>query len=113
MQVKLGGSYSHHDRRELLKLVQTLQFRSSNTMHAPISTLPGVENVALAPSQRHQRPRRAARRRRRTDIEDVLVRLHTHGAELVGELDQYEDSYRLCYVRGPESIIVALAEQLS
>ena len=47
------------------------------------------------------------------DIEDVIARLHTHGAELVGEVDQYEDSYRLCYVRGPEGIIVALAEQLS
>jgi predicted enzyme related to lactoylglutathione lyase len=47
------------------------------------------------------------------DIEDVLARLRTHGAELVGELEQYEDSYRLCYVRGPEGIIVALAEQLS
>jgi catechol 2,3-dioxygenase-like lactoylglutathione lyase family enzyme len=47
------------------------------------------------------------------DIEDVLARLHAHGAELVGDLEQYEDSYRLCYVRGPESIIVALAEQLS
>jgi predicted enzyme related to lactoylglutathione lyase len=46
------------------------------------------------------------------DIEDVLARLHTYGAELVGELEQYEDSYRLCYVRGPEGIIVALAEQL-
>ena len=47
------------------------------------------------------------------DIEDVVARLRTHGAELVGELAQYEDSYRLCYVRGPEGIIVALAEQLS
>jgi catechol 2,3-dioxygenase-like lactoylglutathione lyase family enzyme len=46
------------------------------------------------------------------DIEDVVNRLRTHGAELVGELAQYEDSYRLCYVRGPEGIIVALAEQL-
>lgn len=46
------------------------------------------------------------------DIEDVLARLQAHGAELVGELGQYEDSYRLCYVRGPEGIIVALAEQL-
>jgi catechol 2,3-dioxygenase-like lactoylglutathione lyase family enzyme len=46
------------------------------------------------------------------DIEDVVARLHAHGAELVGELEQYEDSYRLCYVRGPEGIIVALAEQL-
>jgi catechol 2,3-dioxygenase-like lactoylglutathione lyase family enzyme len=47
------------------------------------------------------------------DIEDVLARLHAYGAELVGQLEQYEDSYRLCYVRGPEGIIVALAEQLS
>ena len=47
------------------------------------------------------------------DIEDVLARLRTHGAELVGEVEQYEDKYRLCYVRGPECIIVALAEQLS
>ena len=47
------------------------------------------------------------------DIEDVLARLHAHGAELVGELEQYEDSYRLCYVFGPEGIIVELAEQLS
>ena len=47
------------------------------------------------------------------DIEDVLARLHTHGAELVGELAQYEDRYRLCYVRGPEGIIVVPAEQLS
>jgi catechol 2,3-dioxygenase-like lactoylglutathione lyase family enzyme len=47
------------------------------------------------------------------DIEDVIARLHIHGAELVGGLEQYEDSYRLCYVRGPDGIIVALAEQLS
>jgi hypothetical protein len=47
------------------------------------------------------------------DIEDVVARLRTHGAELVGELAQYKDSYRLCYVRGPKGIIVALAEQLS
>ena len=46
-------------------------------------------------------------------IDDVVARLRTHGAELVGELAQYEDSYRLCYVRGPEGIIVGLAEQLS
>ena len=46
-------------------------------------------------------------------IEDVLARLRGHGAELVGEVVQYEDKYRLCYVRGPEGIIVALAEQLS
>ena len=47
------------------------------------------------------------------DIEDVLARLRTHGAELIGEVEQYEDSYRLCYVRGPEGIMIALAQQLS
>jgi catechol 2,3-dioxygenase-like lactoylglutathione lyase family enzyme len=46
------------------------------------------------------------------DIEDVVARLRTHGAEVVGELVRYEDSYRLCYVRGPGSIVVGLAEQL-
>ena len=46
------------------------------------------------------------------DIEDVIARLRAHGAELVGGLAQYEDSYRLCYVRGPEGIIIALAEKM-
>jgi len=46
------------------------------------------------------------------DLDDVLARLRAHGAELVGEVVQYEDTYRLCYIRGPEGIIVALAEQL-
>jgi catechol 2,3-dioxygenase-like lactoylglutathione lyase family enzyme len=44
------------------------------------------------------------------DIEDVVARLRAHGAELVGELERHEDVYRLCYVRGPEGIIVGLAE---
>jgi catechol 2,3-dioxygenase-like lactoylglutathione lyase family enzyme len=47
------------------------------------------------------------------DIEDVVARLRRHGAELVGDVAQYADSYRLCYIRGPAGIIVALAEQLS
>jgi len=46
------------------------------------------------------------------DLEAVLARLQAQGAELVGEVVQYEDAYRLCYVRGPEGIMVALAEQL-
>ncbi len=45
-------------------------------------------------------------------IDDVLDRLRAHGAELVGELEQYENIYRLCYVRGPEGIILELAEQI-
>ncbi|MFJ1703897.1 VOC family protein [Kitasatospora sp. NPDC088346] len=47
------------------------------------------------------------------DIEDTLARLRPHGAELVGEVTRYEDSYLLCYLRGPSGIILALAEQLS
>src|SRR4249919_197278 len=46
------------------------------------------------------------------DIDAVVARLRAHGAELVGDVVQYEDAYRLCYVRGPEGIIVGLAEQL-
>ncbi|WP_407561069.1 VOC family protein [Streptomyces sp. 184] len=46
------------------------------------------------------------------DIEDTVARLRPHGAELVGEMARFEDSYLLCYVRGPEGIIVGLAEQL-
>ncbi len=45
-------------------------------------------------------------------IDEVLDRLRAHGAELVGELEQYENSYRLCYVRGPAGIIIELAEQI-
>jgi catechol 2,3-dioxygenase-like lactoylglutathione lyase family enzyme len=47
------------------------------------------------------------------DIDDVVARLRGHGAELVGEIAQYEDLYRLCFVRGPEGIIIGLAEQLT
>ena len=47
------------------------------------------------------------------DIDDVVARLRSHGAELVGEIAQYEDLYRLCFLRGPEAIIIGLAEQLS
>jgi catechol 2,3-dioxygenase-like lactoylglutathione lyase family enzyme len=47
------------------------------------------------------------------DVDDVVARLRSHGAELVGEIAQYEDVYRLCFVRGPEGIVIGLAEQLS
>jgi catechol 2,3-dioxygenase-like lactoylglutathione lyase family enzyme len=46
------------------------------------------------------------------DVDDVVARLREHGAELVGEIAQYEDIYRLCFIRGPEGIIVGLAERL-
>lgn len=46
------------------------------------------------------------------DIEDTLVRLVKRGAKLAGEVVQYENMYRLCYIRGPEGILIGLAEQL-
>ncbi|MFJ6405665.1 VOC family protein [Streptomyces hydrogenans] len=46
------------------------------------------------------------------DIDDTLARLRPHGAELLGEVARYEDVHRLCYLRGPSGIIVALAEQI-
>lgn len=46
------------------------------------------------------------------DVEETLARLTKHGAQLVGEVVQYEETYRLCYVRGPEGILIGLAQEL-
>jgi catechol 2,3-dioxygenase-like lactoylglutathione lyase family enzyme len=46
------------------------------------------------------------------DIDETLARLRKHGAQLVGEVVQYEDSYRLCYVRGPEGLLIGLAQEI-
>ncbi|MGB3014232.1 MAG: VOC family protein [Candidatus Nanopelagicales bacterium] len=46
------------------------------------------------------------------DIDDTIARLRPHGAQVLGEVAQYEESFRLCYLRGPAGIIVALAEQI-
>jgi len=46
------------------------------------------------------------------DLDETLARLRPHGAALVGEVVQYEDQYRLCYIRGPEGILIGLAEEL-
>jgi catechol 2,3-dioxygenase-like lactoylglutathione lyase family enzyme len=46
------------------------------------------------------------------DIDETLVRLRTRGAQLVGEVVQYEEAYRLCYIRGPEGLLIGLAEEL-
>ncbi|HEV3407818.1 MAG TPA: VOC family protein [Gaiellaceae bacterium] len=63
--------------------------------HAPANT-PGIRHIAFAVE----------------DIDTVVAGLRARGAELVGELERYEDSYRLCYVRGPEGIIIELAEEI-
>jgi len=46
------------------------------------------------------------------DLDDTIARLRKHGAQLVGEVVQYEDAYRLCYIRGPEGLLIGLAQQL-
>jgi len=47
------------------------------------------------------------------DIDDTLERLRKHGAQLVGEVVRYKDAYRLCYIRGPEGLLIGLAQELS
>ncbi len=74
-------------------------------------TAEGWDRVGLVTGDPQQRVRRVMFAV--DDIDDVVERLLVHGAELVGELAQYEDMYRLCYVRGPEGIVVGLAQQLS
>lgn len=46
------------------------------------------------------------------DLDETLARLRGHGAQLVGEVVQYQDTYRLCYIRGPEGLLIGLAEEL-
>jgi predicted enzyme related to lactoylglutathione lyase len=46
------------------------------------------------------------------NIDETLARLRQHGAQLVGDVVQYEQSYRLCYIRGPEGLLIGLAEEL-
>jgi predicted enzyme related to lactoylglutathione lyase len=46
------------------------------------------------------------------DLDDTLARLQKHGARLVDEVVRYEDMYRLCYIRGPEGLLIGLAEQI-
>jgi catechol 2,3-dioxygenase-like lactoylglutathione lyase family enzyme len=84
-----------HGRVELTKF-HTPSGISSEPRNAPVNTL-GIRRIMFAVE----------------GIDDVIARLRTHGAELVGEVAQYGDSYRLCFVRGPEGIIVGLAEQLA
>jgi catechol 2,3-dioxygenase-like lactoylglutathione lyase family enzyme len=83
-----------HGRLELDKF-HTPAAVGAEPKNAPVNTL-GIRRIMFAVD----------------DIDDVLARLRAHGAELIGEVAQYENTYRLCYIRGPEGIMVALAEQL-
>ena len=82
-----------HARLELIKF-HTPPGRGGDRQE-PANT-PGIRHLAFAVD----------------DIDDAVARLQARGAELVGEVERYEDIYRLCYVRGPEGIIVELAERI-
>jgi len=82
-----------HSRLELTKFQRPTA--TSVELNAPANTL-GIRRIMFAVE----------------DIKEILTRLQAHGAELVGEIVQYEDIYLLCYVRGPEGILIALAEPL-
>src|ERR671922_1250193 len=77
-----------HGRLELDKFHTPPAVRAE-PVNAPVNTL-GIRRIMFAVD----------------DIDDVLARLRTHGAELIGEVIQYEDMYRLCFIRGPEGIIL-------
>lgn len=83
-----------HGKVELSKFHTPAAVRSE-PQNAPANTL-GMRRIMFAVE----------------NIDDVVARLRTHGAELVGEIAQYEDKYRLCFIRGPEGIILGLAEEL-
>lgn len=82
-----------HSRLELSKFQRPTAI--STERNIPVNTL-GIRRIMFAVS----------------DIDDTVTRLKKHGAELVGEVVQYEHMYRLCYLRGPEGIMVALAQEL-
>jgi catechol 2,3-dioxygenase-like lactoylglutathione lyase family enzyme len=82
-----------HGRLELVKF--HAPSGPGGDRHAPANT-PGLRHLAFAVD----------------DIDAAVASLRAHGAELVGKVENYEDIYRLCYVRGPEGIIVELAERI-
>jgi catechol 2,3-dioxygenase-like lactoylglutathione lyase family enzyme len=82
-----------HGRLELIKF-HTPAAQGDNR-HAPANTF-GLRHISFLVE----------------DLDAVVAGLRAHGGELVGEVEQYEDIYRLCYLRGPEGIIVELAEKI-
>jgi catechol 2,3-dioxygenase-like lactoylglutathione lyase family enzyme len=83
-----------HSRLELTKFHSPTAVDSGAA--EPQANMPGIRRIMFAVE----------------DLDEVLSRLRAHGARLIGKISHYENSYRLCYLRGPEGIIIALAEQL-
>jgi catechol 2,3-dioxygenase-like lactoylglutathione lyase family enzyme len=95
VEIAMMGTPDGHSRLELTKFLSPEESRP-DPFPPPPNTL-GLRRIMFAVD----------------DIRDTVSRLRSRGAELVREVAQYEDSYLLCYVRGPSGIIVALAEELS
>jgi len=83
--------------------------------HSKLELMSYQKPTMISPEPRYAPPNTLGIRRLMfavDDIEDTIVRLRAHGAELIGEVVRYEDIFLLCYLRGPEGVIVALAEEL-
>jgi len=94
LRIPGGPGKNEHGKIELAKFHRPAAI-TPEPKDAPANTL-GIRRVMFAVD----------------DIEDTVTRLRAHGAELMGEIVRYEDMFLLCYVRGPEGIVVGLAEQL-
>ena len=92
-QIAMMQTPDGHGRLELAKFHAPAS--PSGDPHAPANT-PGIRHITFAVD----------------DLDGVVARLRAAGAELVGAVEQYQDRYRLCYIRGPEGIIVELAQQI-
>jgi catechol 2,3-dioxygenase-like lactoylglutathione lyase family enzyme len=93
LEIAMMGTPDGHSRLELCRFLQPKIIADHRT--APVNSL-GYLRVMFAVD----------------DLDDTLRRLAPLGANLVGEVVQYQDTYRLCYIRGPEGILIGLAQQL-
>jgi catechol 2,3-dioxygenase-like lactoylglutathione lyase family enzyme len=91
----VGGAFPPADRQRLELTKFHAPSGPGGDRHAPANT-PGIRHIAFAVD----------------DIDAVVAGLRARGAQLVGEMERYEDRYRLCYLRGPDGVIVELAEQI-
>ena len=82
------------DGEAAIELIQFYQPSGEKDSQRPLANTPGIRHLAFVVE----------------DIEAIVAKLQKHGAELVGSIQNYENSYKLCYIRGPEGIILELAE---
>jgi 4-hydroxyphenylpyruvate dioxygenase-like putative hemolysin len=77
-----------------IELTQFYRSTGEKDIQRPLANTPGIRHIAFVVK----------------DIEAVVAKLKKQGAEIVGRIQNYEDTYKLCYIRGPEGIILELAE---